>query len=217
MLRFLLSLVFGWFALSSPVLAQDSGSNSGKKNDSASPASNAANSNSDSDSAATDVPKTLQFKMKSIDGKDVDLSKYAGKVVVIVNTASKCEMTPQYQDLQELHEKYGEKGVVVLGFPCNQFGGQEPGTEEGIKTFCEKNYGVEFEMFSKVDVNGSKAADLFKLLTSIDAQPAGSGNVRWNFEKFVLDKSGNLVARFGSRVKPSSKEFIDKLEEALAD
>jgi glutathione peroxidase len=163
-----------------------------------------------------EVPETLKFKMKTIDGEEVDLSRYAGKVVVIVNTASRCGMTPQYAELQKLHEKYSDQGVVILGFPCNQFGGQEPGTEADIKSFCSKNYGVEFDMFSKVDVNGDQACDLFKLLTSVEAKPAGAGNVRWNFEKFVLDKSGKLAARFGSRVKPSSKEFVEFLEEQIA-
>jgi glutathione peroxidase len=215
MLRFLLSLVFGWFTLSSPSLAQDSGSNSDKNNGSA--ANDAADPAQDSsaDANKSDVPRTLQFKMKSIDGKEVDLSKYAGKVVVIVNTASKCGMTPQYKDLQALHEKYSEKGLAILGFPCNQFLSQEPGDEEEIKSFCEKKYGVEFDMFSKIEVNGPKAAELFKLLTSLDAKPVGSGKVGWNFEKFILDKSGNLVARFGSRAKPGSKEFVEKLEAAL--
>lgn len=162
------------------------------------------------------IPEALNFKMKTIDGKEVELSQYVGKVVVIVNTASRCGLTPQYKDLQELHKKYADQGVVVLGFPCNQFGGQEPGTEADIKIFCSKNYGVEFDMFAKVDVNGDKACDLFKFLTAVEAKPAGAGKVRWNFEKFVLDKSGNLVARFGSRVEPSSDEFIDFLEEQIA-
>ncbi len=168
---------------------------------------------------ASDEPATagaLSFQVKSIDGADVDMSKYAGKVVVIVNTASKCGMTPQYKALQELHTEYSEQGVVVLGFPCNQFGGQEPGTEADIKTFCTKNYGVTFDMFSKVDVNGDDANELFKFLTAQEIQPKGAGAVGWNFEKFILDKTGKPIARFGSRVKPDSEEFTSVIKAALA-
>ena len=180
----------------------------------ATPVANAENQSTE----ATEEPDTaLDFKVKSIDGKEVDLSKYKGNVVIIVNTASKCGMTPQYKQLQELHEKYTDKGVKVLGFPCNQFGGQEPGTEEDIKTFCTKNYGVTFDMFSKVDVNGEDANDLFKFLTAAEVQPKGSGDVGWNFEKFVLDKSGKPIARFGSRVKPDSEEFMEVVTAAVAN
>lgn len=214
MLRFLFSVIFSWFTIFSPTFAQDSDNKSDQEK--AADSDTTAAGNSDSENATkSDVPKTLRFKMKSIDGEEVDLSKYVGKVVLIVNTASRCGMTPQYKDLQELHEKYSENGVAILGFPCNQFLGQEPGDEAAIKSFCEKNYGVEFDMFSKIDVNGAKAAPLFKLLTSLDAKPVGTGKVSWNFEKFILDKSGNLVARFGPRVKPSSKEFVDRLEAVL--
>lgn len=163
-----------------------------------------------------EAPTALDFKVKSIDGVEVDLSKYKGNVVVIVNTASKCGMTPQYKQLQELHTKYGGQGVKVLGFPCNQFGGQEPGTEADIKTFCTKNYGVTFDMFSKVDVKGDEANDLFKFLTAAEVQPKGSGDVGWNFEKFVLDKTGKPIARFGSRVKPDSEEFVEVIKAAMA-
>ncbi len=166
---------------------------------------------------SSDVPKALRFKMKSIDGEEVDLAKYAGKVIVIVNVASRCGMTPQYEDLQKLHEDYGDKGVVVLGFPCNQFGSQEPGSEADIKTFCSTKYGVTFDMFSKIDVKGDQASDLYKHLTEQDVKPQGSGPVKWNFEKFVLDQSGNVIARFGSRVKPSSKDFIEVIEKAVAE
>jgi glutathione peroxidase len=208
MWRFLFSMVLGWFVFSSPAVSQDA------QTDPSTPQESESNKDGNANS---EVPKTLNFKMKSIDGEEIDLAQYAGKVVVIVNTASRCGMTPQYKGLQELHEKYNDKDVVILGFPCNQFGGQEPGSEDDIKTFCEKNYGVEFDMFSKVDVNGKNAAELFKLLKSIDAKPAGTGDVRWNFEKFILDKSGNLVARFGSRVNPTSKEFVEKLESVLSN
>lgn len=161
------------------------------------------------------TPPALNFTMKSIDGTDVKLSKYLGNVVVVVNTASRCGLTPQYESLQELHTKYAPKGVKVLGFPCNQFGGQEPGTEADIKTFCSKNYGVTFDMFSKVDVNGEKTCDLYKYLKAQETQPKGTGDIGWNFEKFILDKSGIPIARFGPRVKPDSEEFIAEIEKAL--
>ena len=161
------------------------------------------------------TPASLNFKMKSIDGKDVDLSKYAGKVVVFVNVASKCGFTPQYKDLQKLHETYKGKGVAIVGVPCNQFGGQEPGTNEEVAKFCQSEYGVEFDMLSKVDVKGSGQCGLYKYLTAQDIKPAGKGPIKWNFEKIVLDKAGKPIARFGSRTKPTSKSFTDVLEVAL--
>ena len=169
------------------------------------------------DEVAADIPAALNFKVKSIDGAEVDMTKYAGKVVVVVNTASKCGMTPQYEQLQELHTKFAEKGVKVLGFPCNQFGGQEPGSESDIKSFCTKNYGVTFDMFSKVDVNGDDANAFFKHLKEQELSPKGKGDVRWNFEKFVLDKTGKPIARFGSRVKPDSEEFMNVIKKALEE
>lgn len=164
----------------------------------------------------SDVPAALNFKMKSLDGKEVDLSKYKGKVVLIVNTASECGLTPQYKDLQAAHEKYKDQGLVVLGFPCNQFGAQEPGTATEIKTFCTKNYGVTFDMFEKVDVNGDKAAPLFKLLTKSDTKPKGAGDVAWNFEKFLLNRKGEVAARFAPPTKPDSDEVKGAIEKELA-
>lgn len=164
---------------------------------------------------AVAVPEALNFKMKSLDGKDVQLSGYAGKVVVFVNTASRCGLTPQYEQLQKLHEKYSEKGLAIIGVPCNQFGGQEPGTEAEIKAFCTKNYGVTFDMLAKVDVNGKDQADLYKYLTSLDLKPKGKGDVSWNFEKFVLDRDGKVIARFGPRTKPDSDEFVTIVEGAI--
>ena len=163
----------------------------------------------------TDVAPALDFKATTIDGKEVDLSQYAGKVVVIVNVASRCGMTPQYKDLQAMHEELAQQGVAILGFPCNQFGKQEPGSEDEIKAFCSKNYGVTFDMFAKVDVNGDDAHELFKHLTALDVGPVGKGSVKWNFEKFILDREGKLVGRFGSRVKPSSDEFKQAIKEAM--
>lgn len=157
----------------------------------------------------------LNFKVKSIDGQQVDLSKYKGKVVVVVNTASQCGLTPQYAGLQKLYDKHSKQGLVVLGFPCNQFGKQEPGTESEIKTFCSDNYGVEFPMFSKVDVNGESQSPFYKNLCQHDLQPKGAGKVQWNFEKFVIDRKGNPVARFSPRTKPNDPEFQKVINSAL--
>lgn len=158
----------------------------------------------------------LRFTMQSLDGQEVDLSKYQGQVVLIVNVASKCGLTPQYEQLQELHEKYADRGLAILGFPCNQFLGQEPGTADQIAEFCRKNYGVDFDMFAKIDVKGDNAAELYKLLTSIDTQPTGAGDISWNFEKFVLDRDGFVVGRFGPRTKPDAPEIVALIEEQLA-
>nr|WP_261344948.1 glutathione peroxidase [Roseiconus nitratireducens] len=157
----------------------------------------------------------LDFKMKNIDGEQVDLEDYEGNVVLVVNTASECGLTPQYAGLEELYRKYKDKGFVVLGFPCNQFGSQEPGTEAEIKTFCSTRYNVTFPMFSKIDVNGSDAAPLYKYLTSKDVKPAGKGDISWNFEKFLIDTEGNLVHRFAPRTKPDDAELVKAIEGAL--
>ena len=157
----------------------------------------------------------LEFKMDDIDGKKVDLHDYEGKVVLIVNTASECGLTPQYAGLQELYKKYEDKGFVVLGFPCNQFGSQEPGTADEIKQFCSTKYSVSFPMFSKIEVNGKEAAPLYKYLTSKDVEPAGKGKISWNFEKFLVDREGNLVGRFAPRTKPSAAEVVKAIESEL--
>lgn len=159
--------------------------------------------------------KPLSLTMNSLGGEEVALSKYEGKVVLIVNTASKCGLTPQYAQLQSLHEKYSDKGLAILGFPCNQFGGQEPGTAKEISEFCTENYGVEFDMFEKIDVNGDKACTLYKYLTAVDTKPQGSGPISWNFEKFLLDKDGNVIARFNPRTKPNDAELVKAIETAL--
>lgn len=163
-----------------------------------------------------DVPAILNFKMKSLDGEEVDLSKYKGKVLLIVNTASQCGYTPQYKGLEALHEKYADKGLVVLGFPCNQFGGQEPGTETEIGEFCKKNYGVKFDMFSKVDVNGPQQCDLYKFLTSEKTDPEHAGPIAWNFEKFVVSRDGQIVQRYKSAMKPDSPQLVKRIESELA-
>jgi glutathione peroxidase len=164
---------------------------------------------------ADDHECALNFKVKTIDGETVDLEDYEGNVVLIVNVASECGLTPQYEGLQALYEKYQEKGFVVLGFPCNQFGSQEPGTDADIKEFCSSKYSVKFPMFSKVDVNGDDAAPIYKYLTSKDAKPVGSGSVKWNFEKFLIDREGNLVNRFAPRTAPDNAELLKSIETEL--
>lgn len=161
--------------------------------------------------------KVLSLSMKSLSGQDVALDKYRGKVLLIVNVASACGLTPQYEGLQQLHEKYGSKGLVVMGFPCNQFGAQEPGTAEEIRTFCSDRYGVTFEMFAKVDVNGDSACDLYRFLTSVETKPQGSGKISWNFEKFVVNREGQVVARFKPSTKPDDPQLIAALEAELAN
>ena len=162
------------------------------------------------------VAPALGFTMKSLDGKEISLDKYLGKVVLVVNVASKCGLTPQYEQLQALHEKYGEQGLAVLGFPCNQFGKQEPGTADEIREFCRANYGVTFDMFAKIDVNGDSACDLYKYLKSLKTEPAGPGEISWNFEKFLVDRNGKVIARFSPRTKPDSDEVVQAIEKALA-
>jgi len=163
------------------------------------------------------TPAALSFTMTSLTGKKVDLAKYEGKVVMIVNTASECGLTPQYEQLQALHKKYGGKGLAVIGFPCNQFGSQEPGTAKEIASFCKQNYGVTFDLFAKVDVNGKDACKLYKHLTALNTKPKGAGKVAWNFEKFVLDRGGNVIARFEPRTKPDAPEVLAVLKKELAN
>ena len=158
----------------------------------------------------------LNREMKSLSGETVDLSKYKGKVLPLVNTSSPCGLTPQYERLQALHEKYSDQGLSILGFPCNQFGKQEPGTAEEIADFCTTNYGVKFDMFAKIEVNGDNAADLYKYLTQVDTKPTGKGKISWNFEKFLVGRDGNVVARFEPRTKPESKELVGAVEKELA-
>jgi glutathione peroxidase len=162
------------------------------------------------------VPPVLSFKMKSLDGQDVDLSKYQGKVVLIVNTASKCGYTPQYKDLEALHEKYKDKGLAILGFPANDFGHQEPGTDKQIAEFCHDNYGVTFDMFSKVVVKGPEKVALYKYLTDASTDPKFPGEIKWNFEKFLIAKDGTIVARYRSKVTPMSDEVTKAIDAELA-
>lgn len=159
------------------------------------------------------VPSALNFTMNSIDGKTVELSKYQGRVVLMVNVASQCGFTPQYEGLQQLHRKYSEKGLSILGFPANEFGAQEPGTNAEIAQFCQLNYGVEFDMFSKIVVKGPGQAPLYRYLTS---HPKFRGEVAWNFEKFLIGRNGEVVARFKSEVEPLSREMLSAIEAALS-
>lgn len=154
------------------------------------------------------------FELESIDGEDISLNTYEGKVLLIVNTASECGYTPQYEGLQALYEEYKDKDVVVLGFPANNFGGQEPGTDEEIKQFCKVNYGVTFPMFSKISVKGDDINPLFSYLTS-ESNPDFTGEIKWNFEKFLIGKDGKLLRRFRSAVTPQSDEIIDAIDQAL--
>ena len=152
------------------------------------------------------------YSAKTIDGEDRKLSDYKGKVIVIVNTASKCGFTPQYKGLEHVFREFRGRGLVVLGFPCDQFGHQEPGDENEIKTFCSLNYDVSFPMFSKVDVNGDHAHPLFKYLKNEAPGLLGSRGIKWNFTKFLVDQSGKVVKRYGSMDKPESiVKDIEKL------
>ena len=166
--------------------------------------------------ADKETAKVLDFEMESLSGKPVHLKDYAGKVVLIVNTASQCGATPQYKPLQKLHEKYADQGFVVLGFPCNQFGAQEPGSATEIQEFCTQNYGVTFPMFAKINVNGPDAAPLYQYLTSKKTNPEFAGPIRWNFEKFLISRDGQIVGRFGTRVDPANEEVVKAIEAELA-
>lgn len=168
------------------------------------------------ETAADKTPAALDFTMKSLDGKDVDLGKYQGQVVMVVNVASKCGLTPQYEQLQALHKKYESQGLAILGFPCNQFLSQEPGTAQEIQQFCRVNYGVTFPLFAKIEVNGEGAAPLYKHLTALDTEPKGPGKIDWNFEKFIIGRNGEVVARFAPRTKPDAPEVIKVIEAELA-
>jgi len=180
------------------------------------PASKSKQSSSGSDATGPEGT-VLQYKVKDINGKDVDLSKYAGNVLLIVNTASKCGYTPQYKSLQALHEKYSSQGFFVLGFPSNDFRKQEPGSDSEIKEFCTKNYGVTFPMFSKVKVKGNDANEVYKFLTSKETDPKFAGEIPWNFTKFLIGRDGKVIGRFQPADEPlKNKKLIESLEKALA-
>ena len=147
------------------------------------------------------MPTLADFSATSIDGREVDLADFSGQVVLVVNTASQCGFTPQYQGLQRLHDTYADRGFSVLGFPCDQFGGQEPGTEEEIASFCERNFGVSFPLFAKVEVNGAAAHPLFRWLRSQKGGLLGS-RIKWNFTKFLVDHERRVVRRYGPTTAP---------------
>jgi len=147
-------------------------------------------------------PSIYDFSATSIDGKPTELSAYRGKVLLIVNTASQCGFTPQYQGLQALYDKYASQGLVILGFPCNQFGQQEPDTETAIQSFCETRFGVTFPLFQKIDVNGKSAHPLYQYLTKAAPGILGTEAIKWNFTKFLVDRQGEVVERYGSMTKP---------------
>ncbi|MCM3031441.1 MULTISPECIES: glutathione peroxidase [unclassified Niallia] len=152
------------------------------------------------------------FEVKKINGEEVSLNDYKGKVLVIVNTASKCGFTPQFKELQSIFEEYNDKGFAVLGFPCNQFMNQEPGAEDEILEFCELNYGVTFPMFAKVEVNGKNADPLYKHLSNEAPGAMGLKAIKWNFTKFLVDRSGKVVKRYSPNASPyEMKEDIEKL------
>jgi glutathione peroxidase len=161
------------------------------------------------------MPSIYDFTVNDIDGNPVKLEQYEGKAILIVNVASNCGNTPQYKGLQELYSKYADKGLVILGFPANNFGGQEPGTNEQIKEFCTTNYSVTFPMFSKISVKGEDIHPLYKYLTSEETDPAFAGDITWNFNKFLINPSGKIVARFDSKDKPESEKVVKAIQLAL--
>ena len=158
----------------------------------------------------------LDGSVKDIDGKDVNLSEYKGDVVMIVNVASKCGFTPQYEQLQAVYSKYKDQGFTVLGFPANDFLKQEPGTDAEIKEFCTSKFHVDFPMFSKITVKGEESPDLYKKLTSKEANGEFGGDIGWNFTKFLVNRQGEVVARYDSKTKPDDAKVIAKIEEELA-
>lgn len=169
-----------------------------------------ANNNKKGDQMNNNISKVT---VKDIDGKTVNLSSYNGKVLLIVNVASYCGFTKQYAGLEEIYKKYKDKGFEILAFPCNQFGSQEPGTNEEIKNFCTSKFDVTFRLFDKIDVNGKNKSPLYSILT--DNSVTGKSDIQWNFEKFLIDKKGNIIARFPSSVEPKSEKLISVLEAEL--
>lgn len=167
-------------------------------------------------SPATQPAGVLAFPAKDIDGNDADLSQYRGKVVLLVNVASKCGYTKQYAGLEELYEKYKDRGLVVIGFPANNFGGQEPGSNDEIKTFCTSKFNVTFPMMAKISVKGDDINPLYKYLTEQPTAGDFGGEIGWNFTKFLVDRSGNVYARFGSKTTPEDPAVTAAVEKGLA-
>lgn len=164
---------------------------------------------------SSDDTSFYDFKVKNIDDEEVALKEYKGKVLLIVNTASECGYTPQYEGLQAIYEEYKDQGLIVMGFPANNFNGQEPGSNEEIKQFCTLNYSVKFPMFSKISVKGEDQAELFSYLTSEENRDF-TGDIKWNFEKFLISRNGELKRRFRSNVTPESKDITSAIEAELS-
>lgn len=158
------------------------------------------------------ISSIYQFKAKSIDGEMIDFSKFEGKKLLIVNTASECGFTTQYKALEEIFEKYKDKNFTIIGFPCNQFGGQEPGTSSDIKSFCEKNYNVSFLMMEKVNVKGDSICEIYKWLTNKELNGVEGSSVKWNFQKYLIDEKGYLVNHYLSITKPTSSKITNWIE-----
>jgi len=154
--------------------------------------------------------------VRTLDGEPASLRDYEGKVLLIVNVASKCGLTPQYTGLENIHEKFAERGFTVLGFPCNQFGEQEPGTAEEISTFCSANYGITFPLFEKIEVNGDNRHPLYAALTELADTEGNTGDIRWNFEKFLIGRDGEIVARFSPMVVPEDEALVSAIEKAVS-
>jgi glutathione peroxidase len=165
---------------------------------------------------AEEAKSPLDYKVTSIDGKPTDLSQFKGKVVLIVNVASRCGNTKQYTNLENLYKKYGSDGLVVLGFPANEFGKQEPGTDEEIATFCKSKYAIDFPMFSKIVVKGEGIDPLYQNLTSTSTNPKYAGPISWNFEKFLIGRDGQVAARFNPKLNPEAPEVVGAIETELA-
>jgi glutathione peroxidase len=167
--------------------------------------------------AANNSAKSVyDFTMKDIDGNAVSLSKYKGKVLVFVNVASKCGFTPQYESIEKFYEMYKDKGVVVLGFPANNFFAQEPGTDEEIKSFCTSKYNVTFPMFSKISVKGDDMNPLYQFLTKKELNGVTDNSVKWNFHKIIVDKNGKVVTEFASKTKPTDESFLKTIDQLLS-
>ena len=156
-----------------------------------------------------------EFNATSIDGSPRPLSEFAGKVCLVVNVASRCGLTPQYKQLQELHDRFHARGLEVLGFPCNQFGGQEPGDESQIQEFCTTTYSVTFPLFSKIHVNGEHRDPIYSYLTTQPTAPDGPGDIRWNFAKFLVARDGSVAARFSPMTTPLDPALVAAIEKAL--
>lgn len=167
--------------------------------------------------SSKDAGSIYDFTMKTIDGKELPLSHYKRKVVLIVNVASQCGFTPQYKGLEALYRKYKDQGFIILGFPANNFGQQEPGTDAEIRTFCTSKYDVTFDMFSKISVKGSDQHPLYRFLTSPASDPKFSGDVKWNFQKYLIDRNGNIVGKYLSAVEPLSAEVTSAIERELKE